>query len=303
MIAIIFNSCANIQFPSGGEKDINPPKITKTIPENFSVNTSPKKITFYFDEFIQNNNLENKILISPPLNTNEYEIKLKPNKIELVFSSNLKKNTTYNINLNSGIKDYNEGNILENYLYKFSTGKKIDSINFRGKIYPTDEKTLSEKLIIGIYEIINKKKISININSPNYIGLVNKKGEFIFNNIKKGNYKLIAFDDINNNLVYDKYFEKLAFFDEIINFEDSVYPKIWLFNELVPFELISKNNGFPVYWVYNRKIEESNIFFSDERLKIKNKNLSDTICVWPTNYFTDSITIFNKIHQISIISI
>ncbi len=296
-IAIIFNSCANIQFPSGGEKDIYPPRIIKTIPENFSVNTSPKKITFYFDEFIQNNNLENKILISPPLNKNEYEIKLKPNEIELVFSSNLKKNTTYNINLNSGIIDYNEGNILENYLYKFSTGKKIDSINFKGKIYPTEKNTLSEKLVIGIYEIIDKKKISINIDSPNYIGIINKKGEFIFNNIKKGIYKLIAFNDINNNFVYDKYSENIAFFDEIINFEDSVYPKIWLFNEFVPFELISKNNGFPLFWVYNQKIEKSNIFCNDERLKIKNKNLSDTICVWPTNYFADSITIFNKIYN------
>ncbi len=38
MYISMFFTCANRGRPSGGEKDIEPPLITKVVPENFSTN-------------------------------------------------------------------------------------------------------------------------------------------------------------------------------------------------------------------------------------------------------------------------
>ena len=52
-ISVIFINCANRGTPQGGDKDITPPKILKSIPENYSTNFNGKEIRVYFDEYIK----------------------------------------------------------------------------------------------------------------------------------------------------------------------------------------------------------------------------------------------------------
>ena len=45
IVTILFTaSCAKMVMPTGGEKDITPPQILKSTPENFSVNFKEKRI-------------------------------------------------------------------------------------------------------------------------------------------------------------------------------------------------------------------------------------------------------------------
>jgi len=46
VIALLFAQCANRGTPSGGEKDITPPVIVKSEPENFSTN-----FVFFFTNY------------------------------------------------------------------------------------------------------------------------------------------------------------------------------------------------------------------------------------------------------------
>ena len=52
-IALIFANCANRGTPQGGEKDVTPPTIEKSEPENFNINFDQKEIRIYFDEYIK----------------------------------------------------------------------------------------------------------------------------------------------------------------------------------------------------------------------------------------------------------
>ena len=63
-IFILF-SCANIVMPTGGEKDIEPPKIQNVIVKNTKNSTT---IQFDFDEYLQFNEWEKNFYISPPVN-------------------------------------------------------------------------------------------------------------------------------------------------------------------------------------------------------------------------------------------
>ena len=65
-LIFLLTSCANMMAPTGGDKDINPPKILNTkIMENLK-NPYSKTIVFEFNEYIQLNKWEEYFYISPP---------------------------------------------------------------------------------------------------------------------------------------------------------------------------------------------------------------------------------------------
>ena len=59
--------CANRGTPSGGEIDILPPVILKSVPENFSTNFKGKEIKIYFDEYVKIKDVQKQLIISPPM--------------------------------------------------------------------------------------------------------------------------------------------------------------------------------------------------------------------------------------------
>lgn len=64
-IISLISSCAIKMNPTGGAKDIEPPKVLNSVPSNFTTNFKDKKIVLSFDEFVQLNDLQNQLLISP----------------------------------------------------------------------------------------------------------------------------------------------------------------------------------------------------------------------------------------------
>ena len=116
--------CAQRGAPSGGPKDIAPPVLLKTEPENFSTNFDSKKIRLYFDEYIKLEDVQNQLIVSPPLK-NIPEIKPLGGAskfIEITLKDTLKENTTYTINFGQSIVDNNEGNPNNFLTYVFSSG-------------------------------------------------------------------------------------------------------------------------------------------------------------------------------------
>ena len=68
VIGFLFAQCANRGTPSGGEKDVTPPIITKSEPKNYSTNFKATEIKIYFDEYIKIKDLQKQLIISPPMN-------------------------------------------------------------------------------------------------------------------------------------------------------------------------------------------------------------------------------------------
>ena len=66
-MVLSFLQCARRGNPSGGDKDITPPKLIKAVPENMTTNFNVKKIRLYFDEYIKLKNIQDQLIISPPL--------------------------------------------------------------------------------------------------------------------------------------------------------------------------------------------------------------------------------------------
>ena len=215
-ILVVFSylSCARMASPSGGVKDTTPPVPLRSKPVNYSTNFKDDKIIIEFDEFIVLKNINQELLISPPLE-NRPEIKQRGKNLILKINNELKDSTTYNINFYNSIVDLNEGNVLNNFQFEFSTNSGFDSLYMLGKVYDAFNYSTEGDIYVMLYDAFNDsipRKVL-----PNYISKTNKDGEFIIPNINKKPYYIFALKDMNNNMLFDLPNEKIAFLDSAIS--------------------------------------------------------------------------------------
>ena len=213
IVLLLLYSCANVVAPSGGPKDTTPPEIVKSIPENYSVNFNEQKINISFDEYIQLKNINQQLLISPPLKEKP-EIKIKGKNIIIDIKNKLHDNTTYAFNFGDAIVDVNEGNILKNYQFVFSTGDYLDSLLINGSVLNAFNLKPEENVFVMLYENLNDSAPITD--TALYVSRTNKTGSFSINNIKTGEYLIFALKDVNNNYLFDQPNEEVAFLDSLI---------------------------------------------------------------------------------------
>jgi len=206
-------ACANrAEGPTGGPKDVTPPKVLKSIPKNGTLNFSKKQIEIDFDEIVSIEKVTENVIISPP-QIKPPDVKAFGKKIFVDFNENLIDSTTYSINFGNAIVDLNEKNPLKNYVFAFSTGNEIDTLKISGTIINAEDLNPISGICVGIYREMSD---SVFFKKPFLrIGKTDEKGHFSIDNVKNGSYKIFALEDTNR----DYYFqpgEGLALYDSLI---------------------------------------------------------------------------------------
>lgn len=191
-------------------------------PANKSLHFAATKVDITFDEFIKATGFA-QTLISPPLEKKP-DYKINGKTLTIKFKSKLRDSTTYTINFAEDIKDVNEGNILNNFTYVFSTGDFIDSQKVSGKVTMAKDNSNADGVIVSLYppDSINAIKRS----KPFYFAKTDKSGNFFINNIKAGDYRIFALKDANYDYLYNQPNEMIAFCDTLIHLVDTIRPKI-----------------------------------------------------------------------------
>lgn len=208
-------------MPSGGAKDIAAPKLESSFPTNKQTNFIGNEISLKFDEFIELESPQKNIFVSPYTNQIlDYYIVGK--KVFVHFPDGLKHNTTYSIQFNKAIKDFTEGNVLQELELNFSTGKNLDSGKYAVNIVSAKEKTNNELTVVALV----KNKSDFFGRNYNYIAKTNN-GIANFNNLNKDEYAIYAFADSNQNLKWDKN-EPIAFSKNKVK-QGQVSEKMYLF--------------------------------------------------------------------------
>ena len=208
-IAVFFLcSCANVVAPTGGPKDINPPQLLEITPNNKIKNFDRLDITFFFDEPIQINDKKN--VFFSPFSKDALKLDVNKNTLIVSFEKELIANTTYYMNLDEVIQDVNEGNIVKDLDYLFSTGSTIDTLTISG--FVADAKT--SKPIEGVWVGLYKNDIDSLLykQTPIYVARSNKDGEFSFSNLAKDSFYIYAIEDLDNNLKFTIPNEKVGFY-------------------------------------------------------------------------------------------
>ncbi len=239
VVALII-SCANRGTPSGGEKDIVPPKIIRSIPENFSTDFTAKEIRIYFDEYIKIKDVQKQLIISPPMDP---EPDITPmgsasKYIKIVINDTLDANTTYAFNFGQSIVDNNEDNPYPYYKYVFSTGSYIDSLSVKGSIMDAENRKPDTFVSVMLYEVDSTFNDSIVYKKkPKYVtNTLDSLTTFSIENIKAGNYLLLALKDGNRNFTFQQKTDKIGFYERIISVPTDSNYKIKLFKEISDFK-------------------------------------------------------------------
>jgi hypothetical protein len=238
---------------AGGKKDVTPPRLISSKPVNYSTNFKSQKIEIEFDEFIALKNVNQELIMSPPL-PKKPDVRIKNKSIVIDLKNELRENTTYTMNFGKSLTDNNEGNALTNFEFVFSTGNYLDSLSVKGNVVNAfNLQPSKEPIIVGLYD---QTEDSIPLKSiPVYIGKTDDKGNFQINNIKSDTFKLFALKDLNYNLLFDLSTEEIAFIDTLITLtpdflkslpqrlseSDSVKKDTLTLVKPIPNEIIHKN--------------------------------------------------------------
>jgi len=212
-LVVIIGACAKISSPSGGPKDRTPPVVVKSIPVNGARNFRGNKLEIVFNEFVVLDNINEKFMVSPPMKKKP-RVLIKGKAVEVEFDDKLKDSTTYTFYFQDGIKDLNEGNILQNYQFVISTGPVIDSLSVTGNIYNAFDLNVPEKTEALLYRELADSAVVKHL--PEYISRVDQDGYFRIDNVRPGIYRLYGLKDGDNSKNYNRPDEEFAFMDSTV---------------------------------------------------------------------------------------
>lgn len=205
-------------MPTGGERDIEPPRVVASDPPNFSTNFAGTRISLTFSEFVSLKGIQQQLLISPPLEKRP-EFRLRGRTLQIRFDEELKPETTYNMYFGDAIVDLTEGNPLTDFSFVFSTGPLLDSMSMSGNMrYAFDLKPPEDAFVL-LYMVDND---TIELDSlpylvkPYYVARADKEGNFRFNNLRNQQFKIFGLTDRNSNFIYDMAGEAIAFLDSLV---------------------------------------------------------------------------------------
>jgi uncharacterized protein (DUF2141 family) len=188
----LYTGCANIVPPEGGARDSLPPVLVKANPPNNTRNFTTDRITFSFDEYVDLENYQQNVIVSP-LPVNMPTMTRKLNTITIKLRDSVEQNTTYSFNFGNSIKDVNEGNILKDFVYTYSTGRYIDSLEFSGRVVLAETGQTDSTLTVMLYRDMDDSAVIKG--RPRFITKLNAAGGFTFHNLPPGTFRVFAMKD------------------------------------------------------------------------------------------------------------
>ena len=199
--------CAKQSSPEGGPYDMTPPRVVRCTPEMGSTNVTSHRVRITFDEYIQLERGEDKIIYSPPQRIPPKAL-VNQKQLVITYQDSLIANTTYTINFNRAIKDYNEGNYIEQYVYAFSTGDYLDTMQVAGLVLDAYTLQPVPRILAGIYATpLPADTLDRPMTRMTY---TDDQGYFTLQNVRDGAYYAIALVDMDRSYSYNAPNESFA---------------------------------------------------------------------------------------------
>lgn len=244
------SNCARVGSPNGGIKDEIPPVVEKSKPVAGQLGYDDQRMRIFFDEIVVLKSLNDHFLVSPPTEKKP-EVTAYGKELTVEFEDTLQANTTYTLYFGDAIVDNNEGNVLHNYTFSFSTGFVMDTMRLQGYVINAETLDPEVGILVGIYA--NQADSAFTNSVPMRIAKTNEEGWFSVNNVSPGSYKVRALGEMVTDFRFNQTGEIIAFSQDVfttsqetITLMDSVFldsigeddEHILVFKELSPRDTI-----------------------------------------------------------------
>ena len=318
LASIMLTACAKKGSITGGDKDETPPEFVRSNPPNLSTNFSSKEIKIYFDEYIKLKEAQKQILISPPMDPPPLITPLgTPSRfIKIKFLDTLIKNTTYSINFGESVVDNNEENALPFFKYVFSTGSEMDSLKISGVIHDALNKKPDTYISVLLYEQDEQYTDSLVFNEvPRYVSSTLEGTAFTLDNIKEGNYRLLALKDKASNFTYQPKNDKIGFYNETVSLpgDSAKVYDLFLFKETPVFKPKKPKQASKHHFIFGYKGIRDSISVAllsdrpaDYEQRLVVDRTKDSVHLWFKPFFKPDSLVFEltngKNHKSTLIS-
>jgi hypothetical protein len=215
LAAVILHSCANIAAPTGGPRDIDPPVPLRATPDFYALNvdTRTRRIDITFDENVRLVRPMENVIITPP-QTNMPVVRAIGRRVRVELNDELPPNTTVVVDFTNAIVDNNEGNVLEGFVYMFSTGDVLDTLSISGHVLSAYNLEPQQNIIVGLHTNLDDSAFTT---IPfERISRTDSRGRFTIRGVQPGEFRIFALEDANRNFIYDQPQETVAFLETII---------------------------------------------------------------------------------------
>ncbi len=294
--AVILYGCATESVPLGGPEDKTPPELKAANPPDKTINFKGNTIRLEFNEFIQGNSSFNQTIISPSTKEKP-DIKANRKALTIKLKEELQPNTTYTINFGDDIKDINQGNLLSNFTYVFSTGSYIDSQSISGKIIAAEDGNAADGYTVSLY---HEDSINGVLNSkPLYFTKTNSSGAYKIQNLKAAKYRVFVLKDQNFNYVYDQPNERVGFANDVLDLTDSLPKQLNLISfaekkkkvNLLSVKSVEPGKAIIIYSAPIKSLKLNGALV-ENGYKIVEYNTKDTIIAWFSNPYIKQAELF-----------
>ena len=236
-------SCANIVPPTGGRKDLAPPKLLAVTPADSQLHLRPSKIELDFNKYITVSDASVQVQISPLLQIPLTVTGLNKHVNVRIPDTLLEEGTTYRITFGTAIRDLHEGNIFPSYSYIFSTGSYFDSLTVKGNVLDAGTGLPDSAALVLLYNAADNDSAIIR-HKPLYVTHTDAGGNFTLAGLPPRKFRMYALRDANGNLIFDGGKEFIGFLDAPLTPKADTIQSFTLrdFQE-VSTDTSKKNNG------------------------------------------------------------
>lgn len=237
LLALLLVSCAGQVAPGGGPVDSIPPIVIRTEPDTNATQVQTDRIVLEFSEYVDRRSVEESIFLSPYLGQLEFD--WNATEVTIIFREQLRKNTTYVLNVGTDVVDIRARNRMAiGYTLAFSTGDVIDRGIISGRVF--DEKPEGVMMFAYALNGIKPDTLDPSRSRPDYIMQTGTNGMFTLSNMGWGTYRIFAVRDEYRNLIYDKQVDQFGVTTNDVTIS-KVKPRI----ENVWFQLSSEDTTKP----------------------------------------------------------
>lgn len=210
--------CAKIEPPPGGPVDKTGPTILNTDPRTEAVAVpAGDEISVDFSEKINAKSIEGAIFISPHT-MGKLRYKWQDRTLIIKLPHDFTPNTTYVVNIGSGVADLRNNRMEKSHQFAFSTGESIDRGKVSGMVFqngkPVSGVTVAVYDTFQVASIVKGDSII-----PPFLTQTGNDGEFLIDYLPAGRYFLFAFQDKNKNLFFDFPDEPFGIPDRFVNID------------------------------------------------------------------------------------
>jgi hypothetical protein len=236
--------------------------LLKSTPNDSTHNFTGNRVSFTFDDYVELQNPQDEVMMSPTPKTDPF-VDYRLNTVTVRLKDSLEPNTTYTIDFGNAIKDVNEGNVLKNFKYTFTTGSYIDSMELTGKIISAETGKPDSMLVVMLHT--SGDDSAVTKQKPRYIARVDGSGSFRFTNLPPKTYYMYALQADNRSRLYLNEKDLFAFADSPVT--ASRNPRaVTLYS--YAGERTGSSTPAPVSALTNRQRGNNNQNATDRRLRV-----------------------------------